>query len=155
VCCGFWFIVIFVIPSRIWTLVVLRFFCIVNLLWIFVGNHKSPILCLWQGSGIDDRQGCIMLFPLVRRDCWSPWIWKFRSQYVGCQLVFWRPVLPVRDMWFLITLSLPLTRLEPQHDRPTWKSLKFWRNWRPALLKTRRFNGPANKSSCSQKPSAF
>jgi hypothetical protein len=125
------------------------FFCIVNLLRVFVENHRILISCLWQRSGIDDPQGCILLFPLVRRDCWSSWVWKFRSQYVGCQLVFWRPVLPVRGMCFLIIVLLPLTRLELQHDRPTGKSLKFWRNWRPRFLKTRIFDGLASKSSCS------
>ena len=92
---------------------------------------------------------------MVRHDCWSLWFWKFKSQYFGRQLVFWRPILPLRGLWFLITLPLPLIHLEPQQDRPTGKNLKIWRNWRPRLLKTRRFNGPTNKSSCSQKPNAF
>ena len=60
-----------------------------------------------------------------------------------------------RGLWLLITLPLPLTHLQPQQDRPTRKSLKIWRNWKPRLLKTITFDGPANKSSSSQKPGVF
>ena len=109
---------------------------------------NDPQGCLWQRSGIDHPQGCFLSFLLVRRDCWSPWVWKFRSQSFGRQLVFWRPVLPVRSPWFLITLPLPFTHIEPQQDRSTGKRLKIrrnWRNWRledqKTRLKTRRFDG--------------
>ena len=115
----------------------------------------SSISCLWQRTEIVDPQCCFILFPLVRHDCWSPWVRKFRRQSFGRQLLIWHPDLLVQGMWFLVTLPLPPTHLEPQQDRPTGKSLKIWRNWRPRLLKTNRFDGPINKSNCSQKPSAF
>ena len=39
--------------------------------------------------------------------------------------MFWRPILPVRGMWFIITLPLPLTHLEPQQDSAEGNSLKI------------------------------
>ena len=126
VCCHF------VISSQFWRLIAFDFY--------FLG-----ILNLLR----------VMLFPLVRRDWRSPWVWKTRSQSFGRQLVIWLSILPVWGMWFLITLPLPSTHLEPQHDRLAGNSLKIWRNKRPRLLKTRRFDGPTNKISFSQKPSVF
>ena len=102
VCCHF------VIPNQFWRLIAFYFY--------FLG-----ILNLLR----------VMLLPLVRRDWQSPWVWKTRSQSFGRQLVIWLSILPVWGMWFLITLPLPSTHLEPQHDRLAGNNLKIWRNKRP------------------------
>ena len=112
------------------------------------------------------------MFVTTKLDCWPTRLYFCCSHWwgaIGGHRAFeslranildvgsWSDVLfyPSEADGFFITLPLPLTHLEPQQDRPTWKSLKIWRNWRPRLLKTIRFDGLTNKSSCNQKPSAF